>query len=59
MIPAIRRRSVVLPEPFRPIRPTASPGSTGSETSRSAQTSVALAPFRASSDLLQRPDRLG
>ena len=25
MIPAITRSSVVLPEPFRPIRPTASP----------------------------------
>src|SRR5262245_58072209 len=41
MIPAIRRRSVVLPEPLRPMRPTASPRPTCAETSRSAQTSVA------------------
>src|SRR4029077_1520448 len=40
--PEIRRSSVVLPEPLRPTRPTASPGSTASETSRSACTSRAL-----------------
>ena len=41
MIPETMRRSVVLPEPLRPTRPTASPGSTVSETSRSACTSRA------------------
>src|SRR5262245_39555993 len=40
MMPAIRRRSVVLPEPLRPMRPTASPRPTCAETSRSAHTSV-------------------
>ena len=39
MIPEITRSSVVLPEPLRPTSPTASPGSTVSETSRSACTS--------------------
>jgi hypothetical protein len=39
-IPAIRRSSVVLPEPLRPITPTASPGSIENEASRTAQTSV-------------------
>ena len=57
-IPAIRLSSVVLPEPLRPIRPTASPGSTESETSTSARTSVAFAPSRASDELLERPHRL-
>ena len=33
MIPESSRSSVVLPEPLRPTRPTASPGSTASETS--------------------------
>ena len=33
-------RSVVFPEPFRPMKPTDSPGSTWNETSRSAQTST-------------------
>src|SRR5256885_9408254 len=41
MIPEIRRSSVVFPEPLRPTRPTASPGSTDKETSRSACTSRA------------------
>ena len=41
MIPAIRRSSVDLPEPLRPTRPTASPGSTASDTSASAWTSAA------------------
>src|SRR5688572_22039563 len=41
MIPAIRRRSVDLPEPLRPTSPTASPGSTATETSVSACTSCA------------------
>ena len=41
MIPATRRSRVVLPEPLRPMRPTASPRATSTETSRSAQTSVA------------------
>ncbi len=36
MIPETMRSSVVLPEPLRPTRPTASPGSIVSETSRSA-----------------------
>ena len=36
MIPESRRSSVVLPEPLRPTRPTALPGSTANETSRSA-----------------------
>ena len=36
MIPEISRSRVDWPEPFRPTRPTASPGSTVSETSRSA-----------------------
>ena len=40
----IRRSRVVLPEPFRPTSPTASPGATCSETSRSAQTSRAPEP---------------
>ena len=40
MIPATRRRRVVFPEPLRPMRPTASPRATSTETSRSAQTSV-------------------
>ena len=40
MIPAISRSSVVLPDPLRPMRPTASPCSTATETSRSAHTSV-------------------
>jgi hypothetical protein len=38
-IPDSRRRSVVFPEPLRPTSPTALPGSTSNETSRSAQTS--------------------
>ena len=39
MIPASTRSSVDLPEPLRPIRPTASPGAISADTSRSAQTS--------------------
>ena len=39
MIPASTRRSVDLPEPLRPISPTASPGAISADTSRSAQTS--------------------
>ena len=38
--PASSRSSVVFPEPFRPIKPTDSPGSIAKETSRSAQTST-------------------
>src|SRR6185436_11190569 len=41
MIPAISLKSVVLPDPLRPMRPTASPRPTSAETSRSAQTSIA------------------
>jgi hypothetical protein len=41
MIPETIRSSVDLPEPFRPTRPTASPGSIVSDTSRSARTSRA------------------
>ena len=40
MIPARIRKSVVLPEPFRPTRPTASPRRIWSDTSSSATTSV-------------------
>ena len=39
MIPERSRSNVDLPEPLRPTRPTALPGSTPNETSRSAQTS--------------------
>ena len=39
-MPAIMRRSVVLPEPFRPTTPTASPGSISNDASLTAQTSV-------------------
>ena len=39
MIPASTRSSVDLPEPLRPIKPTASPGAISAETSRKAQTS--------------------
>ena len=54
MIPAISRSSVVLPEPFRPMSPTASPRATSTETSRSAQTSVALRPAALDEEILQR-----
>ena len=57
MIPATSRSSVVLPEPLRPTRPTASPGSTANETSRSAQTSVAAEPAAGDEHVLQRPRR--
>ena len=40
MIPERIRSSVLLPEPLRPTRPIALPGSTANVTSRSAQTSV-------------------
>ena len=53
MIPAIRRSSVDLPEPLRPTRPTASPGSTASETSWSACTSWALGAAAEDEQLLQ------
>ncbi len=46
-IPESRRSSVVLPDPFRPTRPTALPGSTPNETSRNAQTSEPRACRRA------------
>ncbi len=39
-MPASSRRSVVLPEPFRPTMPSDCPGSISSETSRSAQISA-------------------
>ena len=39
MIPASTRSSVDLPEPLRPISPTASPGVISADTPRSAQTS--------------------
>ena len=54
MIPAITRSSVVLPEPFRPIRPTASPGAISAETSRSAHTSVACGPAALDDEILER-----
>ena len=53
-IPESRRRSVVLPEPLRPTSPTALPGSTPNETSRSAQTSEPRACRRANDEILQR-----
>ena len=40
MIPERSRSSVVFPEPLRPTRPTALPGATENEMSRSAQTSL-------------------
>ena len=45
--PDIARSSVVFPDPLRPTRPSASPGSARSETSRSACTSVPRARPRA------------
>ena len=45
--------SVVLPEPLRPTRPSASPGATSNETSRSAQTSLVAARPRAIDRVLQ------
>jgi hypothetical protein len=45
-MPAISRRKVVLPEPFRPTNPTDSPGWISRETSRSAQISVGFMLWR-------------
>ena len=39
-MPAIRRKRVVFPEPFRPTKPTDSPGRIVRSTSRTAQISV-------------------
>ena len=55
MIPAISRSRVDLPEPLRPTRPTASPGSIATDTSRSAQTSDASRAPAQHEELLQRP----
>ena len=53
MIPATMRSSVVLPEPLRPISPTASPGATASETSCSAWTSCAAGAAARDEEVLQ------
>ena len=58
MIPATTLSSVVLPEPLRPIRPTASPGSIEKDTSVSASTSRPLIAPARDQHLLQRPHRL-
>ena len=54
MIPATTRSSVVLPEPLRPIRPTASPLPISTETSWSAHTSVACVPAALDEEVLER-----
>ena len=59
MIPESRRSSVVLPEPLRPTSPTALPGSTANETSRSAHTSVARPRPRASARFFSERDSRG
>ena len=46
-MPDISLSSVVFPEPFRPTRPSASPGATSSDTSRRAHTSLASTRRRA------------
>ena len=46
-MPETSFKRVVLPEPLRPTRPSASPGATSKETSRSAQTSLVAARRRA------------
>ena len=54
MIPESRRSSVVLPEPLRPTRPTALPGSTVNDTSRSAHDVGAAHAAARDDQILQR-----